>query len=131
MQTIRARHIPYVILTSNQTRELSDALKRRCLYQWIDYPTPEKELQIVLTRIPNIERDLAEQVVRFIQRIRQTKLMKPPGVAETLDWSAALLSLGKHALDSESVQETIGCILKSNEDIAMVQEEGITALLSS
>lgn len=131
MQTIHARHIPYVILTSNQTRELSDALKRRCLYQWIDYPTLEKEMNIVLKRVPGIETDLARQIVAFIQRIRQEKLSKPPGVAETLDWTAALLSLGKPSLTTGAVEETIGCILKSREDIAKIQEEGIGALLSS
>jgi MoxR-like ATPase len=130
MQTIRARHIPYVVLTSNQTRELSDALKRRCLYQWIDYPTLEKELRIVLKRIPNIEKGLAEQVVKFIQRLRQKKLSKAPGVAETLDWAAALLALGKRSLTVEDVEQTIGCILKSNEDITKVQEDGIATLVS-
>lgn len=125
MQTIHAKHIPYVVLTSNQTRELSDALKRRCLYHWIDYPSFEKELNIVLKRVPNIEKDLAEQVVTFIQRLRHKKLAKPPGIAETLDWTAALLSLGKQSLSLEAVEETIGCILKSNEDITKLQEEGI------
>lgn len=131
MQTIRAKNIPYVILTSNQTRELSDALKRRCLYQWIDYPTLEKELQIVHARIPGIEKRLAEQVVAFIQQIRKKKISKPPGVAETLDWASALLALGNHTLNADVVQETLGCILKSNEDIAIVQEDGIQTLLSS
>jgi len=130
MQTIRATHVPYVILTSNRTRELSDALKRRCLYQWIDYPSPEKELQIVLTRMPDIEKELGVQIVKFIQQLRTRSLSKPPGVAETLDWAAALLSLGKKSLTPETVEETIGCILKSNEDISKVQTEGIEAILS-
>src|ERR1700761_4126578 len=85
MGTIRATHIPYVILTSNRTRELSDALKRRCLYHWIDYPSFEKEMRIVRTRLPNIEEELGMQVVRFVQAVRQMELAKPPGVAETLD----------------------------------------------
>lgn len=131
MGTLRANHVPYIVLTSNRTRELSDALKRRCLYHWIDYPTLEKELRIVLRRIPNIEHDLAAQIVRFIQAVRQKHMTKPPGVAETLDWTAALLALEKKALNEEAVKQTLGCILKSNEDIRMVQEEGIAAILSS
>jgi len=130
MQTIRATHIPYVILTSNRTRELSDALKRRCLYQWIDYPDPEKELQIVLTKMPEIEKNLAAQIVQFIQQLRGKNLTKPPGVAETLDWAAALLALGTESLTPAAVEETLGCVLKSNEDIARVQIEGIQAILS-
>jgi MoxR-like ATPase len=131
MKTIRATHIPYVILTSNRTRELSDALKRRCLYQWIDYPDRDKELRIILTKMPNIEKELAEQIVKFIQSLRQKNLTKPPGVAETLDWTAALLTLGKKKLLPETIEETIGCVLKSNEDIVKVQTEGIEAILSS
>ncbi len=131
MGTLRANHVPYIVLTSNRTRELSDALKRRCLYHWIDYPSLEKELRIVFKRIPNIERDLAAQVVRFIQAVRQKHLSKPPGVAETLDWAAALLSLEKRSLNEETVEQTLGCILKSNEDINRVQQEGIAAILSS
>ena len=129
MQTIRATHIPYVILTSNRTRELSDALKRRCLYHWIDYPAMEKELQIVFTKLPGIEVKLAEQLVSFIQQMRQKHLTKPPGVAETLDWAGALLSLNKTALSAETVMETLGCVLKSKEDIDTVQSEGIDSLL--
>ena len=130
MQTIRATHIPYVILTSNRTRELSDALKRRCLYQWIDYPDLEKELRIVLTKMPDIEKNLASQIVRFIQQLRTKALTKPPGVAETLDWAAALKELSANSLTSEIVAQTLGCVLKSNEDIAKVQNEGIEAILS-
>ena len=131
MQTIRATHLPYVILTSNRTRELSDALKRRCLYHWIDYPTMEKELQIVYTKLPGIEQTLAEQLVRFIHQMRQRNLTKPPGIAETLDWAAALLSLGKNTLTPETAEETLGCILKSKEDLDQVQREGIATILSS
>ena len=131
MQTIRATHLPYVILTSNRTRELSDALKRRCLYHWIDYPTMEKELQIVFAKLPEIEEELAEQLVRFIQQMRQKNLAKPPGIAETLDWAAALLSLGKRSLTPETAEETLGCILKSKEDMERVQNEGIATILSS
>jgi MoxR-like ATPase len=131
MKTIRATHIPYVILTSNRTRELSDALKRRCLYQWIDYPDREKELRIIFTKMPNIEKELAEQIVKFIQSLRNKNLTKPPGVAETLDWAAALISLHQKKLKPEAIEETIGCVLKSNEDIVKVQKEGIEAILSS
>ena len=129
MQTIRATNIPYVILTSNRTRELSDALKRRCLYHWIDYPTIEKELQIVFTKLPGIEVRLAEQLVSFIHQMRQKHLSKPPGVAETLDWAGALLSLKKTTLTTETVMATLGCVLKSKEDIDTVQSEGIDSLL--
>jgi MoxR-like ATPase len=131
MKTIRATHIPFVILTSNRTRELSDALKRRCLYHWIDYPSMEKELQIVFTKLPGIEKQLADQLVRFVQRLREKNLWKPPGIAETLDWAAALISLGKPLLTPETVQETLGCILKSKEDIERVQNEGVETILSS
>jgi MoxR-like ATPase len=130
MRTIRATHVPYVILTSNQTRELSDALKRRCLYQWIDYPDAEKELQIVFAKMPNIEKELAAQVVHFIQQLRSKNLTKSPGVAETLDWAAALMALSAKSLTPEVVNATLGCVLKSNEDIAKVQNEGIEPILS-
>jgi MoxR-like ATPase len=131
MQTIRATHIPHIILTSNRTRELSDALKRRCLYQWIDYPALEKELRIVLKKLPGIEQALAMQIVRFIQWTRQQKLSKPPGVAETLDWAAALLALGKSSLNQETVLETLGCILKSKEDMAKIGDPELAAYFSS
>jgi MoxR-like ATPase len=130
MQTIRATHIPYVILTSNRTRELSDALKRRCLYQWIDYPDPEKELQIVLTKMPAIEQELASQIVGFIHKLRSKDLSKSPGVAETLDWAAALSALKTKYLTPSTIDETLGCVLKSNEDIVKVQNEGIQTILS-
>lgn len=131
MSTIRAKHVPYIILTSNRTRELSDALKRRCLYHWIDYPTMEKELRIVSKKIPNLEQELAAQVVRFIQQVRQKKLLKPPGIAETLDWASALISLGKTTLNEETVEETLGCLVKSNEDMERLRSEGISTILSS
>ena len=130
MQTIRATHIPHIILTSNRTRELSDALKRRCLYQWIDYPGLEKELRIVLKKLPGIEGQLAMQIVKFIQWARQQKLSKPPGVAETLDWAAALLALGKPSLNRETVMDTLGCILKSKEDISKIGDQELAAYFS-
>lgn len=127
--TIKARHIPYVILTSNRTRELSDALKRRCLYHWVDYPSMEKELAIVYKRFPEIEQRLATQLVHFIQALRLKKLQKTPGVSETLDWALSLMTLGYQTLDEQAVARTYGCILKSTEDIRMLQEEGVEALL--
>lgn len=127
--TIKAKHIPYVILTSNRTRELSDALKRRCLYHWVDYPSMEKELAIVYKRFPEIEQRLATQLVHFIQALRQKKLQKTPGVSETLDWALSLMTLGYQTLDVQAVARTYGCILKSTDDIRMLQEEGVESLL--
>jgi MoxR-like ATPase len=128
--TIQARHVPHVILTSNRTRELSDALKRRCLYHWIDYPTFEKEMSIVRARLPNIEAELSMQVVRYVQAVRHLDLAKPPGVAETLDCAQAVHSLGRHQLDAEVIEETMGCVAKSIEDIAKLRAEGIEKLAS-
>ena len=127
--TIKAQHIPYVILTSNRTRELSDALKRRCLYHWVDYPSMEKELAIVYKRFPEIEQRLATQLVHFIQALRLKKLQKTPGVSETLDWALSLMTLGYQTLDEQAVARTYGCILKSTDDIRMLQEEGVESLL--
>src|ERR1700752_2784301 len=109
--TIQARHIPYVILTSNRTRELSDAVKRRCLYHWIDYPSFEKEMRIVRARLPGIEEELGMQVVGFVQAVRQLELAKPPGVAETLDCAQAVVSLGSRRLNAEVMEETMGCLV--------------------
>jgi len=121
--TIKATRIPVVVLTSNRARELSEALRRRCLYLWIDYPTLEKELRIVRSRIPDIEARLAEQVARFIQELRRMKLTKIPGVAETLDWAAALVALHASHLDEELVRETLGCFLKEEADLRTVETE--------
>lgn len=128
--TIKAKHIPYVILTSNRTRELSDALKRRCLYHWIDYPSFEREMKIVRTKLPGIEEELATQVVRLVQSVRQLELTKPPGVAETLDCARAAIALGKKQLDLGTAEETLGCLLKSIEDSATVKGAGIEKILS-
>ena len=130
MGTLKAKHIPYVILTSNRTRELSDALKRRCFYHWIDYPDFEKELRIVRARLPGVEEALGRQVVRFVQAARQLDLTKPPGVTETLDCARAAMSLGKHELDIQTVEETLGCITKSMEDAEKLKSAGIEKLLS-
>jgi MoxR-like ATPase len=128
--TIQAKRSPHVILTSNSSRELSDALKRRCLYHWIDYPDLEKELAIVRVRVPEITGDLSLEVVRFIHTIRGMNLSKSPGVAETLDLSQSLILLEKTKLDREAAEETLGCILKSADDIGKVKSEGIERLLS-
>ena len=130
MGTIRATHRPYVILTSNRTRELSDALKRRCLYHWIDYPSLEKELEIVRLKLPRLEDGLPTQVVRWVQTLRQMDLAKPPGVAETLDCVEALNSLGAEHLDGAAAERTLGCVLKTVEDLSKVKTTGIEKLLS-
>jgi MoxR-like ATPase len=130
MGTIKARHLPYVILTSNRTRELSDALKRRCLYHWIDYPSYEKEMRIVRVRLPGIEEELGSQVVRFVQAVRQLDLAKPPGVTETLDCAQSAMSLGKHRLDVQTAEETLGSVAKSMEDVEKLKAAGIDKMLS-
>src|SRR5277367_1195786 len=130
MGTIQARHIPYVVLTSNRTRELSDALKRRCLYHWIDYPSLEKEMRIVRARLPGIEEELSMQVVRFVHGVRLLDLAKPPGVAETLDCVQAVASLGSRNLSAEVIEQTLGCVVKSIEDVAKLRAAGIDKLVS-
>ena len=119
--TIRAAQAPRVVLTSNRTREVHDALKRRCLYHWIDYPTAAKEYEIVAARVPDAPARLAREVVAFVHRLRTADLTKVPGVAETLDWAAALLSLGATELDADTVDETLGVVLKYEEDIRAVK----------
>jgi MoxR-like ATPase len=121
--TIRAARPPRVILTSNRTREVHDALKRRCLYHWIDYPTRQKEYEIVLARVPSAPESLAREVVAFVHRLREADLTKVPGIAETLDWAAALLSMGAAQLEPALVDETLGVVLKYEEDIRQVRGE--------
>jgi MoxR-like ATPase len=128
--TVRAQHVPLVILTSNRSRELSDALKRRCLYHWIDYPSLEKELRIVTARLPGIPQELGRQVVGFIQSVRNLALSKSPGVAETLDWAQALMALGRKRLDAAAVDETLGCVSKSLEDTAKIKSADLEKLLA-
>ena len=120
--TLKAVRRPLVILTSNRTRDIHDALKRRCLYHWIDYPSPEKEREIIAARVQGISGDLALQVALFMKRVREEDLVKRPGVAETLDWAAALLALERTALDEKTVTETLGCILKYREDMLYFQD---------
>ena len=115
--TLKATHKPLVVITSNRTRDIHDALKRRCLYHWIDYPDLEKEKQIIQARIPGIEESLAQQVAGFMQTIRKEDLMKKPGVSESLDWAEALIKLNQGVLDQQIVEQTLGCILKYREDI--------------
>jgi MoxR-like ATPase len=127
--TVRASEPPLVILTSNRTREVHDALKRRCLYQWIDYPTLDKELAIVAARVPHASARLAEQVAAVVHELRGMELYKAPGVSETLDWVAALTALEKETLDAEALEQTLGVVLKAKEDIDTLRAQGISRLL--
>jgi len=127
--TLRAARPPRVILTSNRTREIHDALKRRCLYQWIDYPTAERELAILLARQPTLPESLAREGVGFVQRLRQADLTKLPGIAETLDWAAALTALSARRLDAGQVEETLGVLLKYQEDVAAMRGGGARTVL--
>jgi len=127
--TIQAVHRPIVIITSNRTREIHDALKRRCLYYWIDYPDFQKEMQIVTSKLPDAPRRLAEQVTGFIQELRQTELYKIPGISETVDWTAALLALNQKELDPSVIDDTLGIILKYQDDIELVRGEPVRAML--
>ena len=121
--TIKAQKKPMVLVTSNRTRDVHDALKRRCLYYWIDYPSFEKEYNIIMTRLPGIEADFAKQIAGFMQRIREVDLLKKPGVSESLDWAKALMIMHRVHLDETVVRETIGCILKYQEDIRLFQDK--------
>jgi MoxR-like ATPase len=127
--TIRAEEPPIVIITTNRTREIHDALKRRCLYHWVDYPDFEREMQIVQTRIPGISGRLSAEVVAFVQHLRKMDLFKSPGVAETLDWATALTELDALALDPSIVSDTIGVLLKYQDDIARLQGSETRRLL--
>jgi len=131
MGTIKATHKPFVILTSNRTRELSDALKRRCLYHWVNYPSFEKEVQIVQKHLPDINEKIVLQLVQTVNKFREMNLEKAPGIAETLDWAKGLLKLHATELDKENVLKSLGCVLKSNGDIEKVKTNGVEELLSS
>jgi MoxR-like ATPase len=128
--TIRAAEPPIVVITSNRTREVHDALKRRCLYFWIDYPDFDKELQIITTRIPDAPRRLSEEVAAFVQEVRMEDLARASGVSETLDWIAALMALDQTELDAQVVQDTLGILLKQQEDIRALRGERLEALLN-
>ncbi len=127
--TISARLLPVVVLTSNRTRELHDALKRRCLYHWIEYPSFQKELEIVCARVPGVSERLTRQIVGFMQELRKLDLYKFPGIAETLDWATALWALDKEALDPAVVDDTLGAILKYQDDIQQVRRHGVGKLV--
>jgi MoxR-like ATPase len=120
--TIKAQEPPIVIITTNRTREIHDALKRRCLYHWVDYPDAERELEIVRRKVPQANQRLSAEVVRFVQKLRELELFKVPGVAETIDWAGALTELDKVALDPETVSDTIGVLLKYQDDIARIEQ---------
>ena len=128
--TYVAEEPPVVVITSNRTREVHDALKRRCLYYWIDYPDLEKEMQIVRSKVPAASQTLAGQVTAFVQELRGMELYKVPGVAETLDWTAALVSLNEHELRPEVIDDTLGIMLKYHEDVQAVRGEQTRALLN-
>ena len=131
--TIRAGQPPYAVLTSNRSRDLSDALRRRCLYLWIDYPSLDKEVRIIRTKVPGVNERLGDEVARVMQALRRMKLQKIPGVAETLDWAGALVALHADHLEPTLVHETLGCILKEAEDLKRLQAElaagGLAGLL--
>jgi len=128
--TVRAKEPPLVILTSNRTREVHDALKRRCLYQWIEYPSFEKELAIVRARVPGASARLAEQITTLVQSLRRQELYKLPGVSETIDWVTALVALDRQALDPDAVNQTLGIVLKTKEDQESIRGEKLTSLVS-
>jgi MoxR-like ATPase len=127
--TIKAPHPPIVVITSNRTREVHDALKRRCLYHWVGYPSAERELKILRAKVPGISKKLSEQVVAFVQALRKEDLFKVPGVAETLDWAGALSELDVVALDPATVSDTLGALLKYQDDIARLDDTKVKALL--
>ncbi|WP_299939249.1 MoxR family ATPase [uncultured Nitratireductor sp.] len=127
--TIKADEPPIVVITTNRTREIHDALKRRCLYHWVDYPDAQRELEILARKVPNANATLAKQVVTFVQKLRELDLFKAPGVAETIDWATALTALGKDSLDADAVSDTMGVLLKYQDDIAQLEDgEGARVL---
>jgi MoxR-like ATPase len=128
--TFRATHPPVVIITSNRTREIHDALKRRCLYHWISYPDFEKEYEILIAKVPEAPDRLARQVVAFVQALREEELYKLPGVSETLDWMATLIALDQHDLDEETANNTLGVLLKYHDDIQQVQGPTVNRLFT-
>ena len=128
--TIKAERVPVVILTSNRSRDLSDALRRRCLYLWIDYPSFEKELKIVLAKVPDIAEKLARQICRFLQETRTAGLEKVPGISETLDWARAMVLLDHDRLDLETVEQTLGCLVKDSDDLERFRSGVLAELLA-
>jgi MoxR-like ATPase len=128
---IRATHPPVIVLTSNRTRDLHDAVKRRCLYQWIDFPSPEREVEIVRRRVRGASATLAVQVANAVARMRDSDVQKPPGIAEAIDWLAALSLLGVERLDEEAIDRTLGSVLKYNEDQQVIRAAGLDQLVAS
>jgi MoxR-like ATPase len=128
--TIRAEHVPYVVLTSNRSREIGDALRRRCLYLYIEHPSLEKEVRIIRSRVPGAAERLAEQIGRFLQALRRRRLVKAPGVSETIDWAQALLHLHRDRLDPETVEQTLGCLLKDRHDMADLSPADVSSLVA-
>ncbi|HKS60370.1 MAG TPA: MoxR family ATPase [Xanthobacteraceae bacterium] len=131
MGTVKAEHPPITVITSNRTREIHDALKRRCLYHWVGYPTAERELKIVRAKVPGISKKLSQEVVTFVQALRGQDLFKSPGVAESLDWAAALTELDVVALDPATVSDTLGVLLKYQDDIARIEGTRAKELLDA
>ena len=129
--TVTAAEPPHVVVTSNRTREIHDALKRRCIYHWIDYPTAARELEILASRIPDAPERLGTQVVAFVQKVRELELFKRPGVAETLDWTRALMALDRHTLDRETAHRTLGVLLKYQDDLERMADGGVEEVLRS
>jgi MoxR-like ATPase len=127
--TIKAAEPPIVVITSNRTREIHDAIKRRCLYHWVDYPSAERELEIVRRKVPGVDMQLSREVVAFVQKLRGVDLFKLPGVAETIDWSRALSALDRVALDPQAINDTLGVLLKYQDDIARVRGSEATRIL--
>jgi MoxR-like ATPase len=128
--TIRAKEPPIVVLTSNRTREIHDAIKRRCFYHWVDYPDAPRELDILRRKAPEAAESLSREVVAFVQRLRKMDLFKLPGVAETIDWSKALVALDKMTLDPQTVNDTLGTLLKYQDDITRVRGSDAERLLA-
>ncbi len=129
--TVTAAEPPRVVVTSNRTREIHDALKRRCIYHWIDYPTAARELEILASRVPDAPERLSAQVVAFVQKVRELELFKRPGVAETLDWTRALMALDRHALDRETAHRTLGVLLKYQDDLERMAEGGVEEVMGA
>ena len=129
--TVTAVEPPHVVITSNRTREIHDALKRRCIYHWIDYPTAARELEILASRVPDAPEQLSVQVVTFVQKVREFELFKRPGVAETLDWTRALMALDRHTLDRETVHRTLGVLLKYQDDLEQMADGGVEEVMGA
>ena len=129
--TVTAAEPPHVVITSNRTREIHDALKRRCIYHWIDYPTAARELEILASRVPDAPERLSVQVVAFVQKVRELELFKRPGVAETLDWTRALMALDRHTLDREAAHRTLGALLKYQDDLERMAEGGVEEVMGA